>query len=116
MSAIQVYTKASKWNNRTPKATEYTVEVDRNSFIGIYKDGVPGASFRIGDLAEYGSYNLIYTGNITKITDKMVQITAYQGTLSERRHNLSLYEFCYKNYRFDAAKVNEQNAETSMYI
>lgn len=115
MKTITVYTKANKYRP-TPIATEYTVELDRNSFIGIYKNGVMGASFRIGDQAEYHSYNLIYTGTISKITDKIVQIVEYPGTLNERKHNLSLYEFCYKNYRFDAERVAAHNREESMYI
>lgn len=116
MKASTVYIKGSKWNNNTPKASEYSVEIDRNAFIGIYRHGEMCSSFRIGDTAEYDSYNLRYTGRITKITDKTVQITAYPGTQSERRHNLSLYEFCYRNYDFNAEKVAAHNANEMMYI
>jgi hypothetical protein len=112
MKTITVYTKANKYRP-TPIATEYTVELDRNSFIGIYKNGVMGSSFRIGDQAESIS---IYTGTISKITDKIVQIVEYPGTLNERKYNLSLYEFCYKNYRFYAERVAAHNFEESMYI
>lgn len=116
MNLIHVYTKASKWNQNQPKATEYSVSLERNKSITIYRNGQECTSFNLGDSAEYGSYNLKYTGPITKITDKTVQITAYPGTGSERRHNLSLYEFCYRNYDFNAEKVAQHNWNEMMYI
>jgi hypothetical protein len=115
-SLIHVHTKASKWNNNQLKATEYHAGIERNQKISIFRNGQHCRSFILGDSAEYDSYNLIYTGRITKITDKTVQITAYPGTQSERRYNLSLYEFCYKNYNFDVERVAKHNHEESMYI
>lgn len=116
MNTSTVYTKASKWNNNTPVATEYGVVIDRNKSITIFRNGVQMTTFTMGDSAEYGSYNLRYTGPITKITDKTVQITAYPGTWGERRHNLSLHEFCYRNWDFNAEKVAAHNANEMMYI
>jgi hypothetical protein len=116
MTPTTVYTKASKWNNNQPKATEYSVSINRNKSITVFRNGQEGSSFVLGDIAEYDSYNLKYTGRITKITDKLVQITAYPGTQNERRHNLNLYTFCYRNHNFNAEKVAAHNAYESMFI
>lgn len=111
---IRVQTKARKHSPSVP--TKYTVEVERNQFIKIFVDGEQTNQFIIGDEAEYGSYNLIYTGSVTKITDKTVQITAYPGSSIERRHNLSLYEFCWRNEKFNAERVREHNNNEMYYI
>lgn len=111
---IQVQTKARKHYPSTQ--TKYTVELDRNNYIKIFVDGELKKFFDMGSEAEYGSYNLIYTGVITKITDKMVQITAYPGSRNERRHNLSLSEFCWRNERFDPVKVAAHNHNEMYYI
>lgn len=111
---IRVQTKARKHSPSQP--TKYTVEVERNQFIQIFVEGEMVKQFTIGDEAEYGNYNLIYTGEITKITDKTVQITAYPGSMNERRHNLSLYEFCWRNENFNAERVREHNANEMYYI
>jgi hypothetical protein len=111
---MKVFTKARKYS--TPVETKYSVNIDRNKSIVIFVEGVQVNQFNIGDEAEYGSYNLIYTGPITKITDKIVQITAYPGTRNETKHNLSLDTFCWRNEKFDAAKVAKYNQEESYYI
>jgi len=33
-----------------------------------------------------------------------------------RRHNLNMYQFCYKNEKFDLEKVRTHNIEESYYI
>ena len=111
---VQVQTKATKYRPSVP--TKYSVEIERNKSIKIFVDNQMVNSFNLGDEAEYDSYNLIYHGPITKITDKLVQITSYPGTLSERRHNLNLERFCWKNENFDLAKVNAHNHEEMYYI
>ena len=111
---IRVQTKARK--HSPSRDTKYTVEVERNQFIQIFVDGELRNHFIIGDEAEYGSYNLIYTGRITKITDKIMQVTAYPGSSNERRHNLSLSEFCWRNESFDAVKVAHHNHNEMYYI
>lgn len=111
---MKVFTKARK--HYPAVETKYSVNIERNKSIVIFVDGVQVNQFNIGDEAEYGSYNLIYTGPITKITDKMVQITAYPGTRNETRHNLSLDTFCWRNEKFDAVKVAKYNQEEMYYI
>ena len=111
---MKVFTKARK---RYPSTeTKYSVAIDRNQSIAIFVDGVQVNRFDIGSVAEYGSYNLIYTGSITKITDKLVQITAYPGSRNERKYNLDLATFCWRNEKFDLARVNKHNQEEMYYI
>lgn len=114
MNTIQVQTKERK--NRPSVPTKFTVEIEHNKSISIYADGELKKSFRIGDMAEYGRYNLIYTGNITKITDKMVQVTAYIDTPLQQKHNLDLYKFCWMNEDFDLQKVNAHNHSEMYFI
>ncbi len=111
---MKVFTKARK--HYPSVETKYSVNIERNKSIQIFVDEVLVNQFNIGDEAEYGSYNLIYTGPITKITDKMVQITAYPNTRNEKKHNLSLDTFCWRNERFDAVKVAKHNQEEMYYI
>ena len=67
--------------------------------------------FKVGDEAEYGSYNLIYTGPILAIGKKTITIKA---TSDIRR--LSLHDFCYRNWDFDLARITKHNSEEMHYI
>lgn len=126
---IRVMTKARTFRGVTitPSTTRYQVEctgVSKGGYNGITiyvdeRDGTTnrGASFVVGDTAEYDSYNLSYTGEIVKITDKCVTIVAYKGHRGmEKTHRLDLDTFCWRNHNFDAVETARQNAETSMYI
>jgi hypothetical protein len=62
--------------------------------------------FRIGDIAEHGSYNMVYLGTIQAITQKTVTIVDGDET-----HRLSLYAFAEKNWDFDAEAAAKRNAE-----
>lgn len=111
---MKVFTKARK---RYPSVeTKYSVEIVHNKSIDIIVEDKIVNSFLIGESAEYDSYNLIYTGPITKITDKQVQITSYPGTQNERKHNLDLNTFCWRNERFNAEKAAKHNHEEMYYI
>ena len=92
-------------------ATDYSVDIVPGQSIRIYRKGVLAAGFQIGSEAEYDSFNLSYTGAIKAITDKAVTITKYG-----RNHRLNIYEFCWRNWDFNAAEIAARNAETSMYI
>ena len=122
---IRVMTKARKFRGSEvlPMATKYQVEctgVSKSGYgsITVFVDeqGVTkrGASFAVGDVAEYDSYNLSYTGKITKITDKCVSIV--EPYRNGKTHRLDLDTFCWRNHNFNAAETARQNAETSMYI
>ena len=68
-------------------------------------------TFRIGDEAEYDSYNLKYTGPILAIGQRTVTI---KGMTSRKR--LTMHEFSWRNEDFDAEKIAANNAETMMHI
>jgi hypothetical protein len=71
-------------------------------------------TFKVGDEAEHGSYNLRYTGKIVGIGVKTVTIDASDIGHTTRR--LTIHEFDRRNYKFDAAKVAEFNADEMMHI
>lgn len=118
MAIVQVFSPARKFHGKDIPAepTDYAVEIVPGKSISIYKKGVLCTSFGVGDPAEYDSFNLSYTGPITKITDKCISITKYPDTPNACTKMLKLYEFCWRNHDFDAAVVAAKNAETSMHI
>jgi hypothetical protein len=65
-------------------------------------------TFKIGDWAEYDSYNLTYCGHITKIGPKTVTILHEYSTITVTR--LDLYTFCFRNHDFDIERIREHNA------
>lgn len=67
--------------------------------------------FKIGDLAEYHSYNLTYLGTIVSISTKCVMIED-----SGRRYRLDVHGFSTKNRDFDLERINRHNLETSYAI
>ncbi len=73
-------------------------------------------TFVIGDTAEYGSYNLSYTGKIVSITEKTVTIEEPYNYNPPRRHRLKLREFSWRNYDFDAAETARRNSEAMYYL
>ena len=117
-----VFTKARVQRGKSYPATptEYAYNIT-NGLLTIARvdkhDGsVKSNTFVVGNEAEYGSYNLRYTGTITKITDKCVTIVAYKGSRNETVHRLHMHEFCWRNYDFDAVATAAYNANEMMYI
>lgn len=81
---------------------------------GTYHDGDPkpfDKTFRLGDSCEYDSYNLKYTGVIVSIGPKTVVVDD-NGT----RRRLTLYDFTWRNWDFDAAAIADHNANERIYI
>ena len=68
-------------------------------------------TFAMGDEAEHGSYNLVYTGDIVSIGAKTVTVDDH-GT----RHRMTLADFISKNWDFDAKLIFERNADTMWRI
>ena len=68
-------------------------------------------TFSIGDQAEYGSYNLNYTGEIVAIGAKTITIESYG-----EKHRLDLHTFAWRNWDFDAQRIFEDNSDTMMRI
>jgi hypothetical protein len=112
-------TKARKFHGVECPAepTAYLVDLSKKDSVLIHREESNGEvkickNFLVGDVAEYDSYNLVYTGTIKKITEKSVTIVERCGTV----HRLSMNEFCWRNYNFDAVRVADENQKTSHYI
>ncbi len=71
-------------------------------------------TFYIGDYAEYDSYNLTYTGKILAIGAKTITIGRKDTGYNPCR--LSVYEFSWRNWGFDAVKIVKDNSEEMQYI
>lgn len=68
-------------------------------------------TFKVGDQAEFDSYNLSYVGKILAITEKTVTIEGHS-----RPCRLDIYEFDHRNHDFDLAAINERNNVVSQTI
>lgn len=64
-------------------------------------------TFKIGDKAEYDSYNLHFIGVIEGISEKRVRIRDISGQIRQ----LEIAEFSHHNRHFDLAKLEKANAE-----
>ena len=69
--------------------------------------------FKIGDMAEYDSYNLAYLGKVVAITEKTISI---QPNVGSKVHRLSLYEFDMRNHDFNLEEVRKRNSDVMMSI
>lgn len=72
------------------------------------------ATFKIGDKAVSGSYNLIYLDKIVGITEKNV---IFEPSLrGMRKKHMKLLEFAWRNWDFDRKEIDRHNHVTSMSI
>ena len=71
-------------------------------------------TYKMGEQAEYDSYNLIYTGEIVAIAGKTVTVQHYPSR--PRKSRMSLHDFIWRNYDLDMDKVNARNQDTLMHI
>jgi hypothetical protein len=69
-------------------------------------------TFRLGDRAEYDSYNLHYLGTIVSIGEKTVTIVE-DG--ARARHRLSLYEFSWRNRNLDLDAIAARNHDVLLH-
>lgn len=86
---------------------------------GVYTNHANGPqhfkkTFKIGDWAEYGSYNLKYNGRITNIGKKTVTIQHYDNRPDKTR--LTLNRFAFRNWDFDLEESKKYNSEVMHYI
>jgi hypothetical protein len=93
--------------------SQYTVYVRKNNSIVVVREGHAPNAFKIGDMAEYNSYNLSYYGEIVSITEKTVTI---KDKYFDRKYRLKLDTFAWRNYNFSLENTIQENAVTSMYI
>ena len=107
-----MFTKTVKnsWGSDT-----YTMDVEPKKSIrlyGTYYNMQPPCAyditFKIGDKAEWGSYNLTYTGTIVSIGEKTVTI---QHKVFTERTRLDFAEFAWRNFNFNAEKISRENAK-----
>ena len=61
--------------------------------------------FAVGDVAEYDSYNMSYTGVITQITEK--RVTIVDGSVTR---SLKIGDFARRNRHFTVAAAEKRNA------
>ena len=99
---VQIVCEMPRWNPE--KRENYTAHINK--------------TYKLGELAEYGSYNLSYYGVIINITPKQVWIqeSDYRGNLNGEKHHLSLDTFAWRNATWNADKAFEENSDTMMYI
>lgn len=69
--------------------------------------------FKIGDMAEYGSYNLSYYGPIVAIGQKTVTIKELNSSAT---HRLSLAKFGWRNINFNHQKAEKYNSEEMYFL
>lgn len=62
-------------------------------------------TFKVGDYAEYDSYNLKYTGRIVAIGKKTVTIE----DMYKKNRRLTLYEFTWRNRDYDEKEIADHN-------
>lgn len=110
-------TVSPKYNNEvfdvqvTPKQSIRMTGTYQNRTTPIDFDN----TFKVGDKAEYDSWNLSYIGTIVSITANSVIIDQDMGDSSPKKR-LPLGEFCNRNWDFDLDTKIKENAEESMYL
>ncbi len=82
---------------------------------GVLKEVEYDKKFAVGDSAEYDSYNLSYIGKIVSIGEKTILVEA-SATGRSKKKRLSLYDFSWRNWDFDADAIAARNLETSLTI
>ena len=121
LNLVRVNSKARKHYPAAP--TKYQVRFAACSSQGynsitVYRDErdgttTRGTTFVIGDTCEQSSYNLSYHGKIVKITDKAIHVQKEYGGCLKR---MSVEEFCWRNFDFNAAESTRKNHEEMMYL
>lgn len=86
---------------------------------GVYMNRVGGPvayrrEFKIGDVAEFDSYNLSFYGKILAIGEKTITIDS--DGLRSRAQRLDICEFSSRNWDFDQAQKSAENSATMAYI
>ena len=96
-------------------SSKYRVTIVPKNVITVHTihwDGkVTVFDYRIGDMAEYDSYNLHYFGPIKSITEKTVTIEMIGG----KNKRLKIADFAWRNSK-SVAEKQSRNSDTMMYI
>lgn len=121
---VQVPVRKSYGQTYGGGESEYFVEVKKGKSISLYRENERNGksavkTFKVGDYAEYDSYNLSYYGKILSITDKTVTIdknAKYPHINEVSKTRMKIYDFSWRNYDFDLEETAAKNADTMMYI
>jgi hypothetical protein len=76
-----------------------------------YKDVLPPRAFFVGDECVVGSYNLLYLGHVTKVTDRFVWVRDRHA--KQKRHTLDSFS---SYNRCTVAEARTHNQNEMMYI
>lgn len=94
----------------------YTVTINPGRSVTVERkeSGAPTAmrTFEPGDVAEYDSFNLRYTAPIKSISAKTITFDLRHG----KTKRLKPEQFAWRNWNFNAAQVQFENAMTMNYI
>jgi len=74
---------------------------------------VSAKRFDIGDIVEYDSHNLSYTGPIKKITSKNIIVETWPGSPTRR---MIPAHFAWRNWNFDFNAYRAQHEAAGYYI
>ena len=102
--------RSSKRNPNPPKNMNWNADIEKNKSIRIYgtDEGSFDKTFKVGDMAEYDSYNLSYYGEIVAITEKSVKIKARYGG---QMYMLCIHDFIWRNHNWSLEKATKNNNE-----
>ncbi|HIK67970.1 MAG TPA: hypothetical protein EYF95_08385 [Flavobacteriales bacterium] len=95
---------------------EITIRQALSEEVRLKWDFIGERKFRVGDWAEYDSWNLNYLGQIVAITNKTVTIVDYPDSHNPCKKRLDLHTFCWRNFSKSVEEKRAANAETRMYI
>jgi hypothetical protein len=122
VQAVMTKARKSRGMEYPPSQTGYHIRVEgkgKNAKLDVLKmnDTTKQVeycqSFKVGDTAEHGSYNLKYMGTITAITEKTVTVTDFVNKFDGRVHRMDMHTFCWRNHDLNVAENIKQNQETS---
>jgi hypothetical protein len=93
------------------KAGSRYVKNEQGQYDRVNAEPIPyRLEFKIGDQAEYDSYNAHYLGEIVSITAKSVTMINSYG----KKSRLDIAEFSRRNHDFDAEKIAARNLDVYM--
>lgn len=112
--------QSRKWGWRATKDYYQAVIIKNKSITisGDYGNHVDGPqefrkTFNVGDDAVSGSYNLIYTGKIVFVGEHFVRVLEKGYSKAKQ---LTLAQFIYYNWNYDAKKISAHNSEEMYHI
>lgn len=104
------------------KGDDYNTVIQPGESIRIYGSIRPGSefekqfdlTFKVGDHAVYGGSSLLFIGRIVLIEPKFVTIRRFE--YGPKVNKLSIYEFCWRNWDYDASRIDQENFEIKHYF